>query len=383
MYPGASTDTLNNQGVCDFAELRTCDAYADGIGRSGNQLQNAIRVGQQGRFFVGGLVSLATLQDGGMCMPSSSLFTSNGFAAIDLGHMTLPQLATLDLFPVKSVDTDILLRSGYLHPLEQTHLLTSLGLQGSISGHIVPSQLRSLNLYPLPAAALTYERLVQARYITRDCLPTALGISALHIRYISKSSFTLLGCPSGENSQLTLSQLSTGNYVHGRSNLLTPVALAAVRTGHVTVDIFEKLGLYPFNVKAQVSSSNIADLVHAGYLHPNTYLLTGVAFYAMSRGYLTTGHFLHLNLWPCRGPPSMDVFVSAGYATYSGHLTKLGYSLLHAEYFPHSWLSKLGIHVRDDFHIFHHALYYAGYASSDYRRAHSTAVYATDDEADQ
>jgi len=42
---------------------------------------------------------------------------------------------------------------------------------------------------------------------------------------------------------------------------------------------------------------------------------------------------LNIRLYP--GTSSMNMFVSAGYETYSSHLTALGYSLLHAQYYPY------------------------------------------------
>ncbi|CAF1581884.1 unnamed protein product [Rotaria magnacalcarata] len=382
---GLFPSVTGNAG-CDYTASRTCEAYAYGLSQSGVQLQRTISYVQQRKLFVGGLVSLSSLQNGGMCVPNTNLFTANAFSAIDLGHITLPQLATLNLFPVQTVDSNVLLNAGYIGTYGQTNLLTALGVQASIFGHIVPSQLQSLNLYPLQGASLTSETLTQAGYLTPDCVPTALGISALHIRYLSNANFASLGCPFNDYSQVSVSQLSTAKYVYGASNILTPVGLAAMRTGLFSREIYQNLGVFPFGMGVQAQSSEyvyqeqvqtqsstvLNDLVHVGYLQPSNYLLTGAAYYAISREYFSIDHFRSLNLWPCTATPSMNMFVAAGYATYSGHLTGLGYSLLHAQYFPSEWLPRLGINVNDDFHIFHQALRFGGYFRSDYHVAHSS-----------
>lgn len=372
--------------ACDYASSRACEAYAYGLSQSGVQLQRTISYVQQRKLFVGGLVSLSSLQSGGMCVPNTNLFTANAFSAIDLGHITLPQLATLNLFPVQAVDANVLLNAGYVSTYGSATLLTALGVQASIFGHIVPSQLQTLNLYPLQTTGITADMLTQAGYLTSECIPTALGISALHIRYFSNANFGSLGCPLSDFSQASVSQLVTAKYVYGASNILTPVGLAALRTGLFTRETYQGLGIFPFNIGVQSQAAEyvyqetvqtqtttlVNDLVHIGYLQPNNYLLTGAAYYAMTREYFSVEHFRSMNLWPCPGTPSMNMFVAAGYATYSGHLTTLGYSLLHAQYFPADWLPRLGIHVNDDFHIFHQALRFGGYFRSDYTVAHSS-----------
>ena len=383
IFPTYSTNSL---GACDYSALHTCDAYAYGITQSGTQLQRTISYVKQRKLFVGGLVSLSALQNGGMCIPNTNLFTANAFAAIELGHITLPQLATLNLFPVQTIDTNILLNAGYLSTYGQANLLTALGLQASIFGHIVPSQLQALSLYPLQATTMTAETLIQAGYLTSDCIPTALGISALHIRYLPRNNLAAFGCQFADYSQVSMTNLIEAKYIYGASNILTPVGLAAMRTGFFSRETYQRLGIFPFGASIQAQSTEyvyqeqqrstiINDLVHVGYLHPHNYLITGAGYYALTKDYFTIEHFRTLSLWPFTGTPSMNMFIAAGYTTYSGHLTALGYSLLHAQYFPSDWLPRLGIHIHDDFHIFHHALRYGGYFRSDYHIAH-TAIHS-------
>ncbi|CAF4961106.1 unnamed protein product [Rotaria sp. Silwood1] len=383
LIPAYST---NNLPACDYSVLRTCDAVANSITQSGVQLQQTMTAIQQRKLYVGNSVSLSALQNGGMCVPNTNLLTANAYSAIDLGHITLPQLAAVNIFPVPSIDTNTLISAGYINTVGQTNLLTALGLQASISGHILPSQLLSLSLYPLQTTSLSLDVLVQAGYLTNDCIPTALAISALHIHYLSMNNFASLGCQSTDYSQVSLTQLSDAKYVYGTSNVLTPVGLAALRTGIFSRETYQKIGIFPFGYGIQTQSTEyvyqeqqqtqtsvvVNDLVHVGYLQSNSYLLTGAAYYGITRGYFTIENFRDLNLWPFSGTPSMNMFVSAGYATYSGHLTQLGYSLLHAQYFPSEWLPRLGIHIHDDFRIFHQALRFGGYFRSDYNVAHSS-----------
>lgn len=382
VLPGYATNGL---GACDYSLLHTCDAYSYGITQSGIDLQRTVSYVQQRKLFVGGLVSLSSLQSGGMCVPNSNLFTANAFSALTLGHITLPQLATLSLFPVQGIDMNGLANAGYISSYGQANILTGLGLQASIFGHIAPTQLQALNLYPLQGSALSAETLMQAGYLTSSCIPTALAISAIHIRYLPSNSFSSLGCQSADYSQVSITQLTEAKYVYGASNILTPVGLAAIRTGFFTKETFQRLGVFPFNVGLQGQSVEYAyqetqtqtsvvinDLVQIGYLQPNSYLLTNSAYYAITKGYFSIDNFRGLNIWPFAGTPTMNMFISAGYATYSGHLTSLGYSLLHAQYFPYDWLPRLGIHLHDDFQIFHQALHYGGYFRSDYNLAHTS-----------
>jgi len=379
---GLSSGGYSN-AACNFNVLNPCTGYISDITRSGSSLQNAITSVQQHKFFLNGLISLPALQNGGMSIPNSNLLTANAFSALDFYHITLPQLATLNLFPVPSVDADMLLNAGYINSIGQTNVLSALGIQASIFGHIIPSQLESLNLYPLQEEAITTDILIQAGYLTSDCIPTALGLSALHIRYLTANNFVSPDCQIDDYSQLNLLQLSSAKYIYGRSNVLTPIGLAAMHTGFFPKDYYQRLNIFPFATSSRTPSSDYVDeeqtqssnvlneLVHVGYLYPNNYLITGAAYHAITIKYFTIDHFRSLNVWPYPGTPSINMFVSAGYATYSGHLTKLGCSLLHAQYFPHESLSKLGIHLHDEYHVFHHALHYAGSLRSDYYSAHA------------
>ncbi|CAF4561656.1 unnamed protein product, partial [Rotaria magnacalcarata] len=79
---GLFPSVTGNAG-CDYTASRTCEAYAYGLSQSGVQLQRTISYVQQRKLFVGGLVSLSSLQNGGMCVPNTNLFTANAFSAID------------------------------------------------------------------------------------------------------------------------------------------------------------------------------------------------------------------------------------------------------------------------------------------------------------
>lgn len=342
------------------------------------------------RYFLNGAISLPALQDGGMCAQRSNLFTANTFSALDLGHITPLQLASVHLYPVESVDRDTLLNAGYMNTYgqNQNNILSPLGLQASMSGHITPEQLQGLGLYPLQTEGLTLDQLSQANYVTKDCVPTAAGLSALHMRYLSVNNLAEVGCQFGDSSQVNRQQLLEAGHVYGSYNILTPVALAAIYTGVYSRDFYQRNNAYPFNSNDQVqrvenidqdqqqtnnnnNNNNIlVDLVHVGYLHANNYYLTAIAYQALKAEYFTVEHLRNLNVWPCPSKPSMHKFVSAGYATYSGHLTVLGYSLVKAQYIPYEWLSMLGIHTHATYHIFHSALHYSGYIQSHYGEMH-------------
>jgi hypothetical protein len=389
--------TSFSNGACNFNVFNPCKRYTSVIARSGSSLQNAITRVQKHKFFLNGLVSLSALQNGGMCAPNTNLFTANAFSALDLGHITLSQLATLNLFPVPSVDTDTLLNAGYITTFGQTNLLTALGAQASIFGHIVPSQLQSLSLYPLQEGLITSDILIQAGYLTKDCIPTALGLAALHIHYLPSNNFVSFGCLNKDYSQTTLLQLANARYIYGESNIITPVGLASILTGFFSKHFYQRLGIFPLSVDAQTQSVDdiyqeqttqqaltiLNDLVYTGYLQSNTYLLTGAGYYAITLKYFTIENLRNLNVWPCPSRPSINAFVSAGYATYSGHLTTLGYSLLHAQYYPYDWLPALGIHLHDEFHILYHALRHGGFWRSHYQAAHNTINNDADVESGQ
>ena len=160
-----------------------------------------------------------------------------------------------------------------------------------------------------------------------------------------------------------------------------------MRVGYLPTEIYRKFSVFPFGGRIQTQTDDddnqeqqqtqgfvsLRDFVRVGYIQANTYLLTGAALYALEKRYFTIEHFRSMKIWPCPVNPSLNSFVTAGYASYSGHLTTLGYSLLHVKYFPHEWLAKIGIHLHIEFHIIHQALRYGGFFNSDYETAHNTA----------
>ena len=346
-------------------------------------MQKTIRYVQQRKFFLGGLVSLPALRNGGMCAPNTDFLTANAFEALNLGHMTIPQLATVNLLPIRTVNTESLLSASYINRVGQTHALTALGIQASLVGHIVPSQLQSLSLYPLQGESLTSSFLQQAGYLYDDCLPTALGIAASYIRYLP-NNFASSACQSAGEYPMTIERLVNSKYIYGNSKIITAVGLVAMQSGFITRDTYRNFGCYPFVSEIQSQSSEyvyqeqqqtqvtsiVGDLIHTGYFHDSN-LISSAGYYALTKSYFSIDNFRSLNLWPCPATLNMDMFVSAGYASYSGHLTKLGDSLYHAQYFPFDLLPKLGIHIHDDFSIYNHALSYGGFGLSSYHEAHA------------
>lgn len=349
---------------------------------------------QQRNLFLFNPSSISALQNGGMCVPNTKLFTANAYSAIDLGHVTVSELSLLNLFPVESIDVDTLLTAGYLNAFGQIYLLSALGVQACIFGHIITKQLQSLGLYPLPRDGITSDILIKGGYLTNDCLLTALGLSALHIGYLQRSDLTASGCDLGDNSQIPLQQLSNAQYIYGGLNIITPVGLAALHAGFLSLELYQRLNIYPFAANIQNPSPEdayqeptqvpdiLSNLARAGYLLPKSNYLTSAAYHAISKKYLSIDVLKSLNIWPCRGKPSMHTFIAAGYATYSGHLTALGNSLLNKQYFPRDWLARLGIRLHDDYHIFFHALYYVGSFRSDYHVAHA-AIHADDSSSEE
>jgi hypothetical protein len=340
------------------------------IGTNAAGLRSVISSMVAQNFFVSGLVSISALQNGGMCFPNSNLFTANAFSAIDLGHMTFAQLATLKLFPVRSLNANMLLIYNYINTYGQTNLLTSLGIQATIFGHIAPLQLQPLNLYPLKTLQLTLDVLVQAGYITNDNILTALGISALHIRYLSLKALSDLGC-TNDHSSVTLPQLEAAKYIYGTSKTLTSVGMAALSVGYFTIENYQNLGIFPYSgISLGIDNQTLVDeLVHVGYFRENN-LITSTGYYAYINRYFHMRHLNALKLWPCPIKPCLKDFVAAGYVSYSGQLTTLGNSLVNSQYIPIECLSKLGIRFHDIFHVFHSALCYGGYFDPRYRAAH-------------
>jgi hypothetical protein len=315
-----------------------------------------------------------------MCVPNTNFLNANGFSALDLGHMTVPQLSTLSLFPVQNIDVDSLYNAAYINRFGQVNTLTALGIQASLFGHIVPSQLRSLSLYPLQGDGLNSNFLQQAGYLTDDCLPTALGIAASYIRYLP-NNFASSACQVAGDYPMTIERLVNNKYVYGASKIITTVGLVAMQSGVISRDVYRNFGCYPFSSGIQTQSSEyvyqeqtqsttiVSDLIHTGYLHENN-LITSAAYYGITKSYFTIDHFRSLNLWPCPSTATMNMFLSAGYVSYSGHLTTLGNSLLRAQYFTPDLLSRIGLHLHDEPTIYHAALNYAGYTSSLYHDTH-------------
>ena len=182
---------------------------------------------------------------------------------------------------------------------------------------------------------------------------------------------------------MTVERLIGYKYVYGVTKVITTVGIAAVQHGHIARDIFTNLGCYPFVTGYQTQTSEyvyqeqqqtqvttiIGDLVHTGYLYQN-YLISRVGYYAITKSYFSVEHFRYLNVWPYRGIVSINAFIAAGYAAYSGYLTTFGTQLLHARYFTFDMVASMGMHLHDDCAFYHHALIYGGYLQSSYHETH-------------
>ncbi|CAF0765804.1 unnamed protein product [Adineta ricciae] len=370
-------------GVCNYGELGSCDQYASHTTQVGVQLQNTINYVQQRKFFVSGLVSVPALQNGGMCFPNTNYFTCDAFDALIRGHLTIPQLSTASLIPVPTIDVEGLQSAAYIIRYGQSHILTGLGVMASIFGHILPSQLRSFNLYPLSNEMLTSGFLQQAGYLQSDCLPTALGLAASYIHYVP-TNFPSSYCQLNGDIPMSVDRLINAKYVYGNYKIVTTTGMLAMQHGYVSRDVYRNFGCYPFAASAfaQTQTSEyvyqeqtqqvsfVSDLVRTGYLYSNN-LLTNVGYYSVMKQFVTVENLRGLNLWPCPSTISISAFVAAGYGSYSGHLTTLGTYLYHAQYFTTDLLIRLGIHLHDDFYMYHHALNYGGYISSSYHETHS------------
>jgi hypothetical protein len=543
------------ESPCTFNASDNCGNYLNEIARHSNELKNAKAMVRENKYFYNGHITLSMLQNGGMLVGHTKLFSPNAYAAVALGHITLSQFSLLNLLPVPSVDPKALLNAGYITRLGHVHVFTGLGLLASISGHIVPSQLQPFGLYPFPDGAMTLNGLREGNYATKDCLPTALGLAALHTRYLSMNHFASAGCPADDYSHVTIRQLFAAKYIYGRYRIVTSVGLTALAMGIISRDIYQKLGVFPFGDNGLQNHADeegdregerdqsqerererdqgqdqdqgqgqererepgqelererepgqelererelgqelererepgqelerereqgqererereqgqererereqgqererereqgqerereleqgqererereqgqererereqgqererereqgqerererereqgqerererepgqererererdpkitiVRELVAVGYFRAYTHFITAIGFYAVTHNYINKEYLSGLNLWPCSGELSMTAFLSSGYITYSGHLTSLGYALLHAQYFSIEWLAKLGIFVHDEFYLYHHALGYSGYLKSAYHAIH-------------
>ncbi|CAF1215014.1 unnamed protein product [Adineta steineri] len=358
-----------------------CEQSAAGFAQVGVKVQKKMDDVEKNNLCVIGRPSMSTLQNGGMCGRNSNYLTTNGFAALCRGHTTISQLSTLNLFPVSFVDISGLRNAAYLNKVGQSTILSPLGILASLFGHILPSQLRPLNIYPLQNDMMTSGSLQNAGYLNSDCLPTALGCTASYIGYLPKN-YTTSACQTSDDSPMTVERLANAKYIHGPLKLITSVGIVAIINGVLSRDDFKNAGCYPFVSGDQTPTSDdasqdqqtslISSLVHTGYFFSNN-LISNFGYYAISRSYFTIDQFRDLNLWPYPGEPCMDSFIAAGYASYSGHLTTLGFSLLHAQYFSFDSLAQLGIQIHDDCNIHHHAMTYGGFCHSAYHNTHTTA----------
>ena len=93
-------------------------------------IKKTISYVQQHNLFVGNLVSLPALQNGGMCYPNTNYFTDNAFTSLAMGHMSMLPLIPHSLFPVPSIDIEGLLAASYLLTFGQSKYTFWLGYNG-------------------------------------------------------------------------------------------------------------------------------------------------------------------------------------------------------------------------------------------------------------
>lgn len=381
------SDSDNTNTGCHSPSTNYCSRFRNGITRYGALLHYAQNNVASHRLYTNGLTNIGAFQNGGMCHMRSSLLTANAFSALAIGHITILQLSSLKLFPVKSITVDELLNAGYITTYNEVNLLTALGFLATSFGHISVSQLTDLNLYPLQAGTITADLLIQAKYLTADCYPTALGLAAIRIHYIQTTDFSEFGCQANDYSQVSLAQLTAARYIYGQFNILTPIGISALQAKYLPEKVFQQVNVYPFGLHSQgqwvgdgsedgnqLSNDQIVllihDLVQVGYLHANTNLLTNAGYHAIQTGYFSIELYRSLKLWPCPVSSASHNFLSAGYITYTGHLTELGASLLHDQYYSPEWLLRLGVHSQREYHGFHSAFVYAGHLLSQYNSIH-------------
>ena len=375
------------QSGCSLGSSESCSHYLNGVSRYGLYLRYLANKFQAHRLFVNGMISTDALQNGGMCRAGSNLLTSNAFSALEFGHITILQLSSLNLLPVATLTVDELLNAGYIATYSDVNLLTALGFLAASFGHITVAQLTELNLFPLQAGTVTSDILMEAKYVNPDCFPTALGLEATRTRYIQTTDFSEFGCPVNDYSQVSLNQLSKAKYIYGQFHILTPIGISALQSKFFPVKTFQQANAYPLGIHSQGqwvdspseepnqytedrTASLIHNLVQVGYLHSSTYLLTSTAYHAIQAGYFNIEHFRSLKLWPCPMPSTINAFMSAGYITYTGHLTELGTSLLHAQYYSPEWLLKFGVHLHRYYHGLHASFNYGGHVGSPYTTMH-------------
>jgi hypothetical protein len=318
---------------------------------------------------VDGFSNMENLLASQMCVAPACLLTNAGFLAFSSGHITSIQLETAGILPVSAISLTNLINVAYVTQISEYYFLSALGTQALLIRHISILLLRELQIFPLPAAALKYDFLVQAGLIGKSCALTSLGLAYIQANFCSEKALTLLYCPSSDNSTEKMQQYINNGYVHHSFAMITIHTLVSLHTKYVGVQNLIDDGLFPFKWPnasqiTDVSNPNrqayiqriIKYMVQLGYLQRGSLYLTYAAFRAIQVGYFNTQHFKTLGLWPCRNP-SLNNFIAAGYTTQNGHLTALGNLFLRAQYFLEPLLVEFGIFHPQNTALLLHALF--------------------------
>ena len=313
----------------------------------------------------------------GMCRTNKCLFNFHGFAAIMNGYISLLQAGAGKMFPVESFTLDDLLAAEYVKPFGDTYVLMELGLSALSLDHISSSQLSELGLYPLQPGTISLEALLEAGYINKDCFPTALGIAATKTRYIRNKDFSEFGCRPIDHSEISASHLQNAKYIIGAYLIVTPIGLSALNGGHLKLATLQRVGAFGHQSSLDNERDSmfnihfkdiIRELIGAGYVHRKSLLVTNFGYLAVVQKAVKVEHLRRLNLWPSPTEITLDALISAHYVSSCGHLTKLGYSLLHARYYSIHWLTRLGVQISNSRHIFSHAIVYSHFSKPSSRR---------------
>lgn len=307
------------------------------------------------------------LRENDMCGETSEcLFNNKAFQVVISGQISLLQVGTQNLYSLQSFSFENLLSAGYIQLFGDVYLLTKLGLLALSIGHISTSRLTELNLYPLIPGSVSIEVLFNAGFVHKNCFLTAMGLSAVHMKYIENKHFTDFGCRPINPSQTSMSHLIIAGYItSGKYPLITPVGFAAMHTGHLRLNTLQGLGAFKYQSMFHNDRDSIPHtehmeflnhLVTSKYVYQENYLITYVGYLAVTHNAIKVEHLRHLKIWPCSKGVTINLLISAQYITSCGHLTQLGYSLLHAQYISIHLLTALGVHLSNQRHVFCQAL---------------------------
>lgn len=374
----------NMFAVCNHREPATCENFLNRLASSGREYQMLMMALAPQYVQFHNPTSIFTLQATGLFDQKTNTFTPDGLSAMALDHINPMMLFLSGLLSQQAVTLEKLLEAKYLDTFNQTYILNAAGCLAVLANHILPQQLSRLGLYPLNLSGLSVDILVQAKYVNKYCFATALGNLAIHIGYLPSNFGFSLHCFDSEEPQLSVSDLQLANYVSQTAPLLTALGLAAMQSHYLSQDTLAALGIYPFGAVPDNTDPNtptdlpfqnytlkVEDLILAGYLSGRNYLLTITALHAIEHKYMNIDEFRKLNIWPCPINPTIGAFISAGYVSYRGHLTRLGSALYRLHYFHPETLVSIGVHMNNNFAIFHRSMVDDGLFQTPYHHFHT------------